>query len=104
MGTNAIEWGNKYDLGKRVKMVLNFARDQVEIVIEDEGEGFNPKSVAHASDGDEEDPTKHFAVREMLGLREGGFGILISKGMVDDVKYNDKGNQVTLIKRFAGAR
>ena len=39
-------------------------------------------------------------VREKLGLREGGFGLLITGGMVDEMKYNDVGNRVTLIKRF----
>ena len=30
----------------------------------------------------------------------GGFGLLICKGMVDELRYNDVGNEVTLIKRF----
>ncbi|HVJ83612.1 MAG TPA: ATP-binding protein [Planctomycetia bacterium] len=102
MGTNAIEWGNRYDLTKRVKIAFHIAKDRVEIVVEDEGGGFDPRNIPHASDGDDEDPTKHFAVREMLGLREGGFGILITRGMVDEVRYNDRGNQVTMVKRFFG--
>jgi DNA-binding response OmpR family regulator len=100
LGTNAIEWGNRHDLAKRVRIVFHLCRDRVQLEIQDEGEGFDPENIPHASDGDEDDPTKHFAVREMLGLREGGFGILISKGMVDEVRYNEKGNQVTLLKRF----
>jgi len=40
-------------------------------------------------------------VREKLGLRAGGFGLLICQGMVDEMRYNDIGNEVTLIKRFA---
>jgi anti-sigma regulatory factor (Ser/Thr protein kinase) len=39
-------------------------------------------------------------VREKLGLREGGFGLLITDGMVDEMRYNEAGNEVTLIKRF----
>jgi len=39
-------------------------------------------------------------VRETLGLREGGFGILMSKGLVDDLQYNETGNEVRLIKYF----
>jgi DNA-binding response OmpR family regulator len=100
MGTNAIEWGNRYDLSKLVKVTIQICTDRIEIQIVDEGEGFDPHNLPHAADGDEDDPTRHFAVREMLGLREGGFGILISKGMLDEVRYNDKGNAVTLIKRF----
>ena len=33
-------------------------------------------------------------------MREGGFGILMARGFVDYLCYNDKGNEVTLIKRF----
>jgi Anti-sigma regulatory factor (Ser/Thr protein kinase) len=101
MGTNAIEWGNRFDEAKRVAITIQIAADRVEVDIEDQGEGFDPTNIPHAASGDdEEDPVGHFAVREVLGLREGGFGILISKGMVDEVKYNEKGNRVTLIKRF----
>jgi DNA-binding response OmpR family regulator len=100
MGTNAIEWGNKFDEAKKVSITIQIASDRIEVDIEDQGEGFDPGNIPHASSGDEEDPVGHFAVREVLGLREGGFGILISKGMVDEVKYNEKGNQVTLVKHF----
>ena len=48
-----------------------------------------------------DDPFTHLDVREKLGLRAGGFGLLICQGMVDEMRYNDLGNEVTLIKRFA---
>jgi hypothetical protein len=35
-----------------------------------------------------------------LGLREGGFGILMARGLVDDLQYNDTGNEVRLVKYF----
>jgi hypothetical protein len=38
-----------------------------------------------------------------MGLRVGGFGILMTRGLVDDLKYNETGNEVRLIKRFAAA-
>lgn len=104
MGTNAIEWGNKYSETKKVSITIQIAADRVEVEIEDEGEGFDPDNIPHASSGDEDDPVGHFSVREILGLREGGFGILISRGMVDDVRYNDKGNRVTLVKHFSKRR
>ena len=50
------------------------------------------------------DPFTHLDVREKLGLRAGGFGLLICQGMVDEMRYNDQGNEVTLIKRFAPSR
>ena len=35
---------------------------------------------------------------EALGLREGGFGIMMSKGLVDEMEYNEAGNEVRLAK------
>ncbi len=99
MGTNAIEWGHQ----KQVDMILNVTyhidSEKVTIVIEDRGPGFNPKNVPHAADP--EDPVSHMMVREALGLREGGFGILMSRGLVDDLQYNETGNEVRLVKYFS---
>ena len=48
-----------------------------------------------------DDPFTHPDVREKLGLRAGGFSLLICQGMVDEMLYNNQCNEVTLIKRFA---
>src|SRR5437868_14171490 len=64
----------------------------------DQGPGFNRAHLPHAASA--EDPFTHRDVREKLGLRAGGFGLLICQGMVDEMAYNDTGNEVTLIKRF----
>jgi len=101
MGQNAIEWGNRNQVEMAVKITYRVHPDRVTLTIGDQGEGFNPKRVPHASDGD--DPTSHMAIREVLGLREGGFGILITRGLVDDLTYNESGNEVTLVKRFRRA-
>ena len=97
IGSNAIEWGNKHDPDKVVRISARIEKSRIEIQIEDEGEGFDPENLPHAFNGGE-DPTSHFSVRNLLGMREGGFGILIAKGMVDDVRYNDSGTSVTLVK------
>lgn len=99
MGQNAIEWGNKQDASKTVTITSAIRADHIEIIITDEGEGFDPQHVPHAA-SDEDDTIAHFEIREALGLREGGFGMMIVRGLVDEVKYNDRGNQVTLLKRF----
>ena len=96
-GQNAIEWGNKHDITKSVSIRAEVSDDRIQIDVEDEGEGFNPRQIPHAS-GNTDDPTAHFAVREMLGLREGGFGLQIVRGMMDEVRYNERGNRVTMIK------
>lgn len=98
MGQNAIEWGNKHRSDQLVEIVYRIHADQVEIVIRDQGKGFDRAKLAHAASA--ENPIAHMDVREKLGLREGGFGLLITHGMVDEMRYNEAGNEVTLIKRF----
>ena len=72
------------------------------IIIRDQGSGFNPQTVPHAAR--EDDPIAHMNIREVLGLREGGFGLLISRGLVDEMRHNEAGNEVTLVKRFPPMR
>jgi len=33
-----------------------------------------------------------------MGMRPGGFGILLTRNIADDLLYNEKGNEVLLIK------
>ena len=98
LGMNAIEWGNSHRSEALVRITYRVHPDRVEIVIRDEGRGFDPDRLPHAAQAD--DPIAHLDVREKLGLREGGFGLMISRGMVDELTYNDIGNEVTLRKRF----
>jgi DNA-binding response OmpR family regulator len=101
MGQNAIEWGNKHNSDQLVDIVYRIYEDRVEITVKDQGEGFDRGNLPHAACQD--DPVAHMDVREKLGLREGGFGLMITRGMVDELWYNDVGNQVTMIKRFRGS-
>jgi anti-sigma regulatory factor (Ser/Thr protein kinase) len=41
--------------------------------------------------------------REQRGIRPGGFGILLARNLVDELLYNEKGNEVLLIKYLAEA-
>ena len=99
MGGNAIEWGHRRNADLPLKITYRIGSDQVTLIIRDQGPGFDPKNLTHAAC--DEDPIQHLDVRNELGIREGGFGIMLAKGMVDEFKYNDIGNQVTLVKRFA---
>jgi CheY-like chemotaxis protein/anti-sigma regulatory factor (Ser/Thr protein kinase) len=100
MGMNAIEWGHRKQGDLLVNITYRIDKDRVVIVIRDSGPGFNPARVPHAADP--EDPVKHMEVRDALGLRVGGFGILMARGLVDELQYNDTGNEVRLVKYFAG--
>ena len=98
MGQNAIEWGNRHHSEKLVDITYRIHSDRIEIVVKDQGSGFDRSKLAHAASS--ENPIAHMGVREELGLREGGFGLLITHGMVDEMRHNETGNEVTLIKRF----
>ncbi len=102
MGQNAIEWGNRLDPAKWVHVRYRGFRDRVEITVRDEGPGFDIKKLPHAATA--EDPIAHLDVRQELGLRDGGFGLLIVRGMVDELTYNELGNEVTLTRRVAPMR
>ena len=98
MAHNAIEWGNQHQSERPVRITYRIYDDHLEIIVRDQGRGFDRSQLPHAALPD--DPFSHLDVREKLGLRAGGFGLLICQGMVDEMRYNDLGNEVTLIKRF----
>jgi len=96
MTENAVEWGNKRQKDLTVDIEYEVSDDWVKFIITDQGRGFDREAIPHAAHP--EDPIAHLPIREKLGLRDGGFGILLCKGMVDRVDYNAAGNQVTLTK------
>jgi two-component system OmpR family response regulator len=101
MGSNAIEWGHRKNAELPLHITYRIDPSAVTLVIRDQGPGFNPNKIPHAAS--EEDPIGHLDIRNELGIREGGFGIMLAKGLVDEFRYNDKGNEVTLVKRFERA-
>ena len=98
MGTNAIEWGHQKQVDRIVTVTYRIDPEKVTILIKDTGPGFDPKNLPHAAQDD--DPASHMMVREALGLREGGFGIMMTRGLVDELSYNESGNEVRLVKYF----
>jgi CheY-like chemotaxis protein/anti-sigma regulatory factor (Ser/Thr protein kinase) len=101
MGGNAIEWGHRKNADLVLTIVYRIDPDGITLIIRDQGPGFDPRNIPHAAS--DEDPIGHIDVRNELHIREGGFGIMLAKGLVDSFKYNEKGNEVTLIKRFEAA-
>jgi two-component system OmpR family response regulator len=98
MGGNAIEWGHRKNADLVLQITYRIDPEAVTLIIRDQGPGFNPRQLPHAAS--DEDPIGHLDIRNNLGIREGGFGIMLARGLVDEFSYNDKGNEVTLIKRF----
>jgi anti-sigma regulatory factor (Ser/Thr protein kinase) len=96
---NAIEWGHQGQAHRPVSVNCRVEADRIALVVRDTGAGFDRRNLPHAARFD--DPIAHFAVREARQLREGGFGILMASGLVDELNYNEAGNEVTLVK-FTG--
>ena len=74
---------------RRIVVNASLTSEEARFVIRDEGAGFDVGAVP--------DPT----LPENVG-QSSGRGIFLMKTFMDDVRYNDAGNQVTLLKRRPG--
>ncbi len=96
---NAMEHGGKFDPSQHVEVGYVRTSRMVLCKIKDPGTGFSLEELKHSAISNPLDqPFLHMAERESRGMRPGGFGILMSKKLVDDLIYNEKGNEVLLIK------
>ncbi len=82
---NAIKHGHRGDPGKEVRVRYQITAEEVMVEIEDEGPGFDLASVA--------DPT----AAENLE-RTGGRGVLLMHYYMTRVRYEGRGNRITLWK------
>jgi CheY-like chemotaxis protein/anti-sigma regulatory factor (Ser/Thr protein kinase) len=97
--TNAIEWGGHLDPGRTVRIACLRTKRMLLYRIADPGEGFDIKRLAHAAiSNPDDDPLAHDRVRQEMGLRPGGLGLVMTKAFVDEIIYNEKRNEVVLVK------
>lgn len=83
---NAVKHGNKFDATKLVRIIAEVSRAEARFTIEDEGEGFDVNSIP-----DPLDPENLF--------KTSGRGVLFIYNIMDEVKYNERGNRLTMIKK-----
>ncbi len=96
---NAIEHGGKSDPRKRVRVSLLRTPRSLIVHLADPGSGFSLDMLPHAAISNPEDkPTRHVEVRAEEGRRPGGFGILMTRNLVDELLYNERGNAVLFVK------
>ncbi len=96
---NAMEHGCHSDPRKRVRVSLVRAGRALIVRIQDPGKGFAPSQALNAAISNPEGaPTRHLELRAEQGQRPGGFGILVARSMVDDLRYNQRGNEVLFVK------
>ena len=81
---NAIIHGNSSSPDKSVDISVSFKKPKLIIKVKDEGAGFSPDKVP--------DPTKPENIEEANGR-----GVFIMSKLADEIKYNRKGNCVTMI-------
>jgi two-component system, OmpR family, response regulator len=99
LALNAVEHGGRNDPRRRIRVSYMRVSRAILYHIQDPGEGFSFSGLAHAAVANPpEDPARHAEIREERGVRPGGFGILLSRNLVDELIYNEKGNEVLFIK------
>lgn len=83
---NAIKHGNNCDPGRMVQIVVEMNEEGAKFIIRDEGGGFCRRSVP--------DPT----CADRL-LEPSGRGLLLINHIMDDVRYNECGNEICMYKK-----
>ena len=86
---NAVLYGNGEDPSKRIRLEIALRAASIEARITDKGAGFDPTSIP--------DPTTPENIE-----RPGGRGLFLMQKLMDEVRYNDRGNSVTLVLRLDG--
>jgi serine/threonine-protein kinase RsbW len=89
---NAIQHGNHSDPSKKAKLQISMADETIEVVVEDQGNGFRLEDLA--------DPTK----AENL-LKPSGRGILIIRSFMDHVDLSNReggGSRLRMTKKIRG--
>ncbi len=88
--TNSVQYAYEKDSSKRIFITCNMYSDKLEIIVKDEGKGFDvTKSIPHRIDEPEPD---------RLGL---GLGITFIKSLMDDADIQSvigQGTTVTMLK------
>jgi serine/threonine-protein kinase RsbW len=84
---NAIRHGNRYDRAKRITVGYRVDPRRIVITVADQGAGFDPDALA--------DPTT-----ETNRWKQGGRGIFLIRAYMDEVAFNEQGNQIWLVKKL----
>jgi len=96
---NAMEHGAAFNHEQVIEVTgVRTARAMV-FYVRDPGAGFRRESLTHAAIANPaDDPAAHIVQREAAGMRPGGYGLLLASGTVNELIYNEIGNEVLLVK------
>jgi len=82
---NAIKHGNKLKKDVSARVIINIDGDRIQVIVTDQGPGFDYKELR--------DPTTEDNIRAYSGR-----GVYLVKHLMDELKYNEKGNRVEIVK------
>jgi serine/threonine-protein kinase RsbW len=83
---NAVKHGNKFNAEKLVRISAEVSSKEARFTIEDEGDGFNVAEIP--------DPCN---IENLF--KSSGRGVLIIHNVMDEVRYNERGNRLTMVKK-----
>ena len=96
---NAMEHGAKFNPDQVVEVNAIRTARTMTFRVRDPGAGFRKEAITHAAYANPpDDLTAHIEQRNQQGMRAGGYGMLLAAGTVDELIYNEQGNEVILIK------
>jgi CheY-like chemotaxis protein/anti-sigma regulatory factor (Ser/Thr protein kinase) len=98
---NAMEHGAGFDSEKVIEVTAARTARAIVYYFRDPGGGFDRRELAHTTSSNEPNDVLGTALRRAeLGMRPGGFGMLIAREVADELVYNERGNEAILIKHL----
>ena len=96
---NAMEHGAGFDPEKVIEVTAAKTKRTVVFHFRDPGDGFDRDDLRHAATSSQPDDVMASVMERVeAGKRPGGFGMLIVRQIVDELVYNERGNEVLMIK------
>jgi len=96
---NAMEHGAAFNPEQVVEVTAVRTGRAMVFYVRDPGAGFRREALTGAAIANPaDDPAAHIVQREEAGMRAGGYGLLLAGGTVDELIYNEIGNEVLLVK------
>jgi len=98
---NAMEHGAGFDPEQVIEVTAARTERTIVFHFRDPGKGFDRTDLSHAANTPNPgDVMATVEGRAANGLRPGGFGMLIVRHIVDELVYNEPGNEVLMIKHL----
>jgi anti-sigma regulatory factor (Ser/Thr protein kinase) len=99
MLVNAMEHGAGFDPSKVIDVTAARTERAIVYHFRDPGNGFDRDDLAHVAKTRRPEEFLDVTLqRQKSGRRPGGFGLLLAKQIADELVYNERGNEVLLIK------